>query len=101
MGFKLTSDTPAMEREIMCLLDDLCVKWGFCIPPTNVERICRMSHLTAKTFATGVVEAEEMNPEYEHRWVRKIAAKFRERFGSEEISNATFVDRVWNHKESW
>jgi hypothetical protein len=60
-----------------------------------------MSHLSAETFAVSVVEAEGLNPEYEHKYVRKIAAKFRERFGGEEISASTFVDRVRSATESW
>lgn len=101
MGFKLEKDTPPLERELSYLLYDLCVIWGFCIPPIRAEEICQMSHWSAEDFAISVVEAEGMNPEYEQKWVRKIAEKFRERFGAEEILKSTFVDRVRNHKESW
>ena len=90
-----------MEREVTYLLYDLCVKWGFCIPPDRAEEIRKMSYLSAKEFAISVVVAEGMNPEYEFKWVRRITEKFRERFGQEEISSSTFVDRVRNHKESW
>ena len=90
-----------MERELSYLLYDLCVTWGFCIPPDRAEEISKMSHWNAKGFAISVVEAEGMNPEYEQQWVRRIAEKFGERFGAEEISTSTFVDRVRNHKESW
>ena len=90
-----------MERELSYLLYDLCVIWGFCIPPIRAEEICKMSHWSAKEFALSVVEAEGMNPEYEQEWVRGIAEKFRERFGAEEILESTFVDRVREHKESW
>ena len=90
-----------MERELSYLLYDLCVIWGFCIPPIRAEEICKTSHWGAKEFAISVVEAEGMNPEYEQKWVREIAEKFRERFGAEEISESTFVDRVREHKESW
>ena len=101
MGLKLEDDMRPMERELSYLLYDLCVIWGFCIPPNRAEEISKMSHWSAKEFAISVVEAEGMNPEYEQEWVRKIAEKFRERFGAEEISESTFVDRVPNRKESW
>jgi aminoglycoside N3'-acetyltransferase len=101
MGFKLAKDTPPMERELSYLLYDLCVKWGFCIPPIRAEEIRKMSRWSAEEFAVSVVEAEVMDPEYEQKWVGSIAEKFRERFGAEEISEATFVDRVRGHKESW
>jgi len=90
-----------MQRELTYLLYDLCVEWGFCIPPDHADQICSMNQLRADAFAVRVVEAEGMNPEYEHGWVCRIAAKFRERFGSDEISTATFVDRIRDHKESW
>ena len=35
-----------------------------------------------------------MNPEYEQEWLKNISVKLIERFGREEISTATFVDRV-------
>src|ERR1051326_1423460 len=101
MGIKLEKDTPPMERELSFLLYDLCVVWGFCIPPAKAEEIREVSRWSAEKFAISVVEAEGMNPEYEQEWVRKIAERFRERFGAEEISEATFVDRMRNHEESW
>ena len=90
-----------MERELSRLLYDLCVIWGFCVPPIRTEEICKMTHWSAHEFAIAVVEAEGMNLEYEQRWVRRIAEKFRERFGSEEITTRTFVDRVRDRNESW
>src|SRR5689334_5009278 len=101
MGFKVAKNTPPMERELTYLLYDLCVKWGFCIPPVRAEEICRMGYWSAEDFGIGIVEAEGMDPECEQTWVGKIAEKFRERFGAEEISDSTFVDRVRGHKESW
>ena len=92
---------PPMERGLSYLLYDLCVKWGFCIPTARAEEIRKTSLWSAEEFAISVVEAEGMNPEYEQEWVRKIAEKFRERFGAEEISESTFVDRVRDQKESW
>jgi len=90
-----------MERELSYLLYDLCVIWGFCIPTVRAKEMCKMGRWSAREFAIRVVEAEGMNPEYEQEWVRRIAEKFRERFGVEEILESTFVDRVREHKESW
>ena len=101
MGFKFDEDTPPMEREVTCLLYDLCVKWGFCIPPDRAEEISKRSSLSDMEFASSVLEAEEMNPQYEPAWFRRIAERFRERFGAPEISSSTFVDRVRGLKENW
>ena len=101
MGFKLGPSTPPMEREITFLLYDLCVKWGWCIPPISAEQTSKQTQLNAEDFAASVVAAEGPNPEYERAYVRKIAAKFRKRFGDDEISTSTFVDRTRGHEESW
>ncbi len=85
MGFKIDKTVPPMERELAYLLYDLCVNWGFCIPPVRAEELRKLTYLSAEEFAINVVEAEGMNPEYESKWVRRIANKFRERFGVEEI----------------
>ena len=98
---KIPAETPPMERELIYLLADLCAKWGWCIPPVSAESISKMPELDAKTFARCVVEAEGLNPEYELTHVRKISHKFRERFGSDQISSSSFVDRVRDQKESW
>ena len=90
-----------MEREINYLLYDLCVKWGFCIPPKNAEEISHKAQFSAIEFANEVISAEGMNPEYEQQWVKKISERFRERFGEEEINQKTFTDRIRNIKESW
>ena len=90
-----------MEREINYLLYDLCVIWGFCIPPNKNDEICKRTNLTAEQFANEVIEADGMKPEHEKQWIRKIAGKFRERFGVEEINQSTFTDRVRGQKEIW
>ena len=99
MGFKVPKDTPAMERELIYLLADLCVKWGFCIPPDSFEQISKTESYNDKDFATDVVEAEGLDGY--SSWVNRIAERFRERFGTDEIDSTTFVDRVKGNKENW
>lgn len=88
-----------MERELIYLLADLCVKWGFCIPPVDQNEISKKEHYYAIEFAHDVVNAEGMNGYYD--WVNRIAAKFKERFGTDEIEASIFVDRVRGVKETW
>lgn len=101
MGYKQPKDTPPMERELNYLLADLCVKWGFCIPPNDWENISKAKAYTKEQFATDVVVAEGMTPEYDSLWVKKIAERFRERFGEDTIDVSSFVDRVRGNKEDW
>ncbi|WP_338762861.1 hypothetical protein WAF17_18460 [Bernardetia sp. ABR2-2B] len=101
MGYKQSKDTPSMERELNYLLGDLCIKWGFCIPPDDWSEISKMEYYMAENFAKDVVEAEGMNPNEEHKWVRDIAKRFRERFGSNEIDIETFEDRIRGKVEKW
>ena len=99
MGFKLPKGTPPMERELTYLLSDLCIKWGFCIPSDSIEQISKMDYYNDKDFAMDVVEAEGMNGY--SSWENRITERFRERFGTNEISSSTFVDRVRDIKENW
>ena len=99
MGFKVPKDTPPMERELIYLLADLCVKWGFCIPPDSFEKISKMDYYNDKDFAMDVVEAEGLDGY--SSWVNRIAERFRKRFGTNEIDSSTFADRVRDIKENW
>ena len=85
MNLKQDKDVPHMEREIRCLLDDLCVNWGFCIPPKDAEALCARTYLSADSFANALLEAEGMKPEYEKKWVQCISRRFIEHFGADEI----------------
>lgn len=99
MGFKVPRDTPPMERELIYLLVDLCVKWGFCIPPDDFEQISKAEYYHADDFGLDVVRAEGM--EGYSSWTNKIAQRFRIRFGTDEIDSETFVDRIRGIKEEW
>ena len=99
--FKLPKDTPPMERELLYFLYDLSVMWGWCIPPDSSDRISKSESYTAKAFAKDVVKAEGLDADYEIKYVRNIANKFIERFGTSFIDSATFVDRVRGEKENW
>jgi len=99
MGFKVGNNVPPMERELIYLLTDLCVNWGFCIPPDDFEQITKKAYYHADDFAMNVVEAEGMDGHSE--WVNRIAERFRKRFGTDEIDSSTFVDRVRGMKENW
>lgn len=99
MGFKVPKDTPPMERELIYLLVDLCVKWGFCIPKDDFDQISKMDYYYADDFAMDIIEAEGMDSN--SSWRKKIAERFIERFGSDEIDTSTFVDRIRGLKEDW
>jgi hypothetical protein len=99
MGFKVGKNVPPMERELIYLLADLCVKWGFCIPSEDFEQISKMDYYHAEDFAEDVVKAEGM--EGYTSWTNRISERFKERFGSDEIDSETFVDRIRGIKENW
>ncbi|NNG02505.1 MAG: hypothetical protein HKM95_00185 [Inquilinus sp.] len=78
----------SLEKQIRDLLRDLCVDWGFCIPPADIERIAGRAQLEAYAFAAEVVRAEGMTPEHEKKWTRRIAERFRDRFGDRVSAEA-------------
>jgi hypothetical protein len=99
MGFKVRKDVPPMERELIYLLYDLCVIWGFCLPYDDYNKISKKEYYRAIEFAQDVVKADGL--EGYSGWTNRIAERFRERFGTDEIAAATFVDRVRGIKENW
>ncbi len=86
MGMCRPKDFPPGERKLRYVLYDLCVKWGYCIPPADGERIAKSREITAEEFAIEVLKAEGFAPEHEPEQVRKIAAYFVEQVGSEVFS---------------
>lgn len=99
MGYKVGKDVPPMERELIYLLGDLCVKWGFCLSPDAYELIIKKESYSALEFANDVVIAEGM--EGYLSWTNRIAERFKERFGTDYIDSRTFIDRVRGVKENW
>ena len=100
MGFKVKRDVPPMKRELIYLLHDVCIKWGFCIPPSDLEEISNAEEYHAIDFADDIIKAEGMDP-YETRWRNKIAERFEIRFGKNTIEESTFTDRIREPKETW
>jgi hypothetical protein len=68
-------------HDLDLLLDDLCREWGFCSHLTAKELLTAGKALTGTEFAQAVLRAEEMNPDYEPTWTRRIRAEFSARFG--------------------
>jgi hypothetical protein len=83
MGMRRPNDFPPGERKLRYVLYDLCVKWGYCIPPADGDRIAQFKEITAEEFAIEVLKAEGFAPEQEPEQVRKIAAYFVEQIGSD------------------
>jgi len=87
-----SNEIPLPEVELRRLLDVLCVEWGFCIPSKASEDICRHLSPSANEFATAVLRAEGMNPEYEKKWFLRIRDRFVEEFVERITSDAHEVE---------
>ena len=70
-----------MERDLGILLDKLCMEWGFCIPPSDRARVATSRRSDAAEFASEVLRAEGLDPDYEVHWFRRIRQRFRDQFG--------------------
>lgn len=71
----------SLQRDLEFLLSDLCVEWGFCIPPVYAVKIAQSKELDGDEFAKAVLIAEGMNLEYEKQWYRRIRSRFETKFG--------------------
>jgi hypothetical protein len=83
MGVGPLKQGSSLEDRLSHLLYELCVDWGFCIPPADAQRIASMKTLTADQFAYAVLKAEGFVAEYEIRWFERIRQRFVDRFGQE------------------
>lgn len=83
MGFQPLKQDSSLEDRLSYLLSELCVDWGFCIPPADAQRIASTRPLTAEQFAREVLTAEGFAAEYEKRWFAQIRERFVDKFGHE------------------
>lgn len=88
VGQRPLKPSSTLEARLSHLLGELCVEWGFCIPPADAERIARSKHLTTDQFAVEVLVAEGMHPEYEKQWRKKMRDRFVAVFGHEVRADA-------------
>ena len=51
------------EHTIGSLLDNLCVTFGFCLPPDAKETLCTFPPEGVHAFTDAVIRAEGMDPE--------------------------------------
>jgi len=61
------SDTER-RRLLGFLLKDVCTRWGFCSRLTANGLLCGREALSAREFATAVLQAEAMSVELEPAW---------------------------------
>jgi hypothetical protein len=83
MGVRPLKQSSSLEDRLSHLLYELCVDWGFCIPPADRQRIASTKTLTADQFARAVLTAEGFVAEYEMRWFEQIRQRFVDKFGQE------------------
>ncbi len=78
MGLSRPNQYAPTERTLRYLLYDVCVTWGFCLPPADADRIATSSNLSAEQFAEEVLLAEgfepSQNPELVERFTRLFHA---------------------------
>jgi hypothetical protein len=73
----------SQEATIKALLDDLCVRLGYCLPPDDQRRITSDPPQSADAFTDAVIEAEGFDPalmaaEQRQEVRRMVAAAFGE-----------------------
>jgi hypothetical protein len=58
-----TENGTLQEHEVVQLLDALCVKYGFCLPPRWKGRLSKNPPRTIRKFVDTVIRVEGLNPE--------------------------------------
>ncbi len=72
MGLRRIKGMPPLERKLRYLLHDLCVDWGFCLPPADTDRIAQSPQISAHIFAIEVMRAEGFGGSEGSEWATKI-----------------------------
>ncbi len=76
------------KESIDKLLAELCVEWGFCLPPASCDRIAAMDEFTPEEFAEAVLRAEGMDPSTNETWMERLTDRF-QRHMAGSLSNPT------------
>jgi len=71
------------EKELRKLIDVMRVDMGFMIYDEDEKNIINTKVITSEEFATKILQAEDMDPEYNLKLFRQVRNKFREKFGSQ------------------
>ncbi len=71
------------EKELRKLIDVMRVDMGFMIYDKDEKDIIDTKVITSEEFAAKILQAEEMDPEYNPKLFRQVRNKFREKFGSQ------------------
>ncbi|MEO8375229.1 MAG: hypothetical protein ABI471_08385 [Sphingomonas bacterium] len=81
-------------REIDVLLWDLCAQSGFCNRLSGVDLVTEHPNITAELFGALILEAEGLEPLLYPDHARTIRERFRERFGSAEVCEASWAPNL-------
>jgi hypothetical protein len=71
------------EKELRKLIDVMRVDLGFMIYDEDEENIIDTKVITSEEFATKILQAEDLDPEFNLKLFRQVRNKFREKFGSQ------------------
>jgi hypothetical protein len=81
VGLSRPNHYEPIERTLRYLLRDVCVTWGFCLPPADVDRIAQTPNLTAEQFAEEVLLAEGFEPSQNPELVERFTMLFHAHVG--------------------
>ena len=87
MGYRDDLDT-----DVQRLLNDLCVKLGFCLPPDEQRRLGESPPGTVDSFTDAVLEAEgmgDMSYTDTRRQVREVVQRHMSRWGRAEADGVS------------
>jgi hypothetical protein len=69
------------EKSISALLDRLCVEFGFCLPPDDVQRLVAEPPVDPQQFLDEVIRREGLDPVfYDWHFYRQMLGVVQERF---------------------
>ncbi|MEE9327873.1 MAG: hypothetical protein V3U71_11325 [Cocleimonas sp.] len=71
----------SLENEIRKLLNKICIDLGFCLPPSDIERIVLINNCETDELVRDIFIVEGLNPDLELSLFREVKAIFIDHLG--------------------
>lgn len=72
-----------LETEIRSFLNEVCVDFGFCLPPNDVDALASRNQYIADEFIREIFKVEGLNPDVELKLFRQVKKRFTDKYGNE------------------
>jgi hypothetical protein len=85
MNRSASSSAPT-RKDLASFLDELSVRYGYCLPRDEKEKFLQIAEFDAESFARELLRAERMDPDTNVSQFRQVKKMFIDRYGASNFS---------------